>query len=142
MIRAELAAKLASEMNVSKQEADRYLLSMINAISTGLSKDGKVVIQGFGSFTVKSYKARIGKKPVTGELIDIPARKKPVFHASKELRRIINHEPRHGVRSSAETAPEIAIPVLPRDAASAMRHTISHRHAISHPAWRPAHDVI
>ena len=111
MIRAELAAKLAKEMKVSKLEADRYLLSIINAITTGLNEDGRVVIQGFGSFNVKEYKARTGKKPVTGEFISIPARKKPVFHASKELARIVNNEPRHGVRPNVETVPEVSIPI-------------------------------
>ena len=107
MLRAELAAKLATAMGVSKQEADRYLLTIINAIMTALNKDGRVVIQGFGSFKTKEYKARIGKKPVTGEPISIPARKKPVFHASKELQRIINHEPRHGVRPTVEEVEEL-----------------------------------
>ena len=106
MIRAELATKLSSELMISKQEADRYLLTMIDAITTGLNKDGKVVIQGFGSFKVNEYVARMGKKPVTGEPIAIPARKKPVFHASKELNRIINKEPRHGVRSRTEATSE------------------------------------
>lgn len=108
MVRADLAAKLASAMGVSKQEGDRYLLTMINAIMTALNKDGKVVIQGFGSFKTKEYQARIGKKPVTGEPISIPARKKPVFTASKELHRIINHEPRHGVRQSLEAVPAVS----------------------------------
>lgn len=108
MVRADLAAKLAASMGVSKQEADRYILTIINAIMTALNKDGRVVIQGFGSFKAKEYKARIGKKPVTGEPISIPARRKPVFHASKELHRIINHEPRHGVRPVAEEVEEPA----------------------------------
>ena len=106
MIRTELAAKLSSELMISKQEADRYLLTLIGAITTGLKKDGKVVIQGFGSFRVNEYVARLGKKPVTGEPISIPARKKPVFHASKELNRMINNEPRHGVRSQTESTSE------------------------------------
>lgn len=90
MIRSDLANKLALSMNVSKGEADRYLLAFINGIMENLSKDGRVVIQGFGSFRLREYPARIGKKPVTGEPIPIPARKKPVFHASKELQELIN----------------------------------------------------
>ena len=92
MIRSELANKLATKMNISKQEADRTLLAFINGIMTNLEKDGRVVIQGFGSFRLREYKARVGKKPVTGESIQIPARKKPVFHASKELNQLINRE--------------------------------------------------
>ncbi len=90
MIRSDLATKLAYKMNVSKQEADKYLLAFINAIVTNLKKDGRVVIQGFGSFKMREYEARVGKKPVSGEPINIPARRKPIFHASKELNQIIN----------------------------------------------------
>ena len=92
MIRSDLANKLAAKMNISKQEADRTLLAFINGIMTNLEKDGRVVIQGFGSFRLREYEARVGKKPVTGEPIQIPARKKPVFHASKELNQLINRE--------------------------------------------------
>ncbi len=92
MIRSDLANKLASKMNVSHQEADQYLLAFINGIMTNLEKEKRVVIQGFGSFQLKEYEARIGKKPVTGEEIQIPARKKPVFKASKELNLIINRK--------------------------------------------------
>ena len=92
MIRSDLANKLAAKMNISKQEADRILLSFIDGIMTNLEKDGRVVIQGFGSFRLREYQARTGKKPVTGEPIQIPARKKPVFHASKELNQLINRE--------------------------------------------------
>ena len=53
MIRSDLANKLAAKMNISKQEADRTLLAFINGIMTNLEKDGRVVIQGFGSFRLK-----------------------------------------------------------------------------------------
>lgn len=92
MIRSDLANKLAYKMNVSKQEADKYLLAFINGIMANLEKDGRVVIQGFGSFKLREYEARVGKKPVTGEPIEIPARKKPIFHASKELNQLINRD--------------------------------------------------
>ncbi|MFQ5672322.1 MAG: HU family DNA-binding protein [Nitrospinales bacterium] len=90
MTRSDLATKLSLRMKISKEEADRYLLSFLNAIVTGLKKDQRVVIQGFGSFHVKHYKARIGKKPISGEPISIPSRSKPVFYAGKELKAIIN----------------------------------------------------
>jgi len=94
MIRSDLANKLAQKMDISKQEADRILLAFVNGIMTNLEKDGRVVIQGFGSFKLREYEARVGKKPVTGEEIEIPKRRKPVFHASKELNALINREPK------------------------------------------------
>ncbi len=92
MIRSDLAEKLALKMNISKLEADRLILAFCEAIEANLKVDGKVAIQGFGSFVLKEYNPRVGKKPVTGEEIAIPARKKPAFRPSKELLRLINNE--------------------------------------------------
>lgn len=90
MTRSDLADKLAAKMKVSKQEADRYVLTILDAIISGVEKDGRLVVQGFGSFKVKEYKEKMGKKPITGEPIRIPAKRKPVFHAGKELREMVN----------------------------------------------------
>ena len=107
MIRSDLANKLAYKLNISKQEADKYLLAFIDGIMTNLEKDGRVVIQGFGSFKLREYEARVGKKPVTGEPIQIPARKKPIFHASKELNQMINRD-RSETPVYVETVPAYA----------------------------------
>ena len=55
-----------------------------------LYQDGRVVVQGFGSFKVNEYKARVAKKPMSEDLIQLPARRKPSFHAGKELRERVN----------------------------------------------------
>ncbi|MFQ5715969.1 MAG: HU family DNA-binding protein [Nitrospinales bacterium] len=94
MTRSDLATKLSLRMKVSKDEADRYLLSFLNAIETGLEKDKRVVMQGFGSFRVKEYKERMGKNPATGKTFHIPVRRKPVFQPGKELRSMVNRLPK------------------------------------------------
>ena len=38
---------------------------------------------GFGTFEVKERAARTGRKPATGEIIEIPAKKIPTFKAGK-----------------------------------------------------------
>ena len=55
-----------------------------------LQNDGRVVVQGFGSFKVNEYKAQVAKKPLTGELIHLPVRRKPSFHVGIELRQRVN----------------------------------------------------
>jgi nucleoid DNA-binding protein len=90
MTRAELVNKLSLRMDVSRKEADLYLTSFLDSIMETLHKDGRVVVQGFGSFKVNEYKARVAKKPLTGELIQLPTRRKPSFHAGKELRERVN----------------------------------------------------
>jgi nucleoid DNA-binding protein len=83
---------LASRLDVTKREADLYLAAFLDSIMETLHKDGRVVVQGFGSFKVNEYKARVAKKPLTGELIQLPVRHKPSFHAGKELRERVNEE--------------------------------------------------
>jgi nucleoid DNA-binding protein len=77
-------------MDVSRKEADIYLTAFLDSIMETLHQDGRVVVQGFGSFKVNEYKARMAKKPLTGEMIQLPVRKKPSFHAGKELRERVN----------------------------------------------------
>ena len=60
------------------------------AIVNALKDGDKIQLIGFGSFEVKTTKARMGKNPATGAAIKIPASKRPAFAASKALKDAIN----------------------------------------------------
>ena len=92
MTRAQLVSKLSFQMDVTKKEAALYLSTILDSIMDTLKEDGRVVVQGFGSFKVKEYKARLAKKPLTGEMIQLPVRYKLSFHPGKDLRERINAE--------------------------------------------------
>jgi nucleoid DNA-binding protein len=53
MTRSDLTTKLSLRMNVSKKEADKYLTAFLDTIMFNLEKEGRVVVQGFGSFRIK-----------------------------------------------------------------------------------------
>ena len=92
MTRVKLVEKLAYRMKVTKKDADTYLTAFLDSIMDTLAKDRRVVVQGFGSFNIQEYKARVAKKPLTGEMIHLPVRRKPSFHSGKELRERVNKE--------------------------------------------------
>ena len=52
MTRAQLVSKLSLRMDVTKKEADIYLSAFLDSIMETLHKDGRVVVQGFGSFKI------------------------------------------------------------------------------------------
>jgi len=54
-----------------------------------LKKGEKVVITGFGTFSVRNREERPGRNPKTGEKITIAARKAPGFTPGKTLKRAI-----------------------------------------------------
>ena len=57
----------------SRAAAERAVNAVIDAIKKGVQKDRSVQLAGFGTFTVRSRKARIGRNPKTGAPIRIAA---------------------------------------------------------------------
>jgi len=88
MNKAELVAKIAEQTATKKQAAD-IIDTVLNSIRDSLKKREDVAISGFGTFRVKQTKARMGRNPKTGETIQIPAKKKIAFRASKDLKSIL-----------------------------------------------------
>ncbi|MEM1009213.1 MAG: HU family DNA-binding protein, partial [Myxococcota bacterium] len=55
-----------------------------------LIRGERIEIRGFGSFTVKSREARLGRNPKTGAPVEIPSKRIPFFTVGKELRERVN----------------------------------------------------
>jgi nucleoid DNA-binding protein len=90
MKRVHLVKKLSYLMDVTNKEAELYFVAFLDSIMENLNVDGRVVFNGFGSFKVKEYKARVMKHPITGEFMQLPVRRKISFKPGKELRERIN----------------------------------------------------
>ncbi len=88
MNKAELIDHVAANKDAgleSKAAAERAVNAVIDGIKAGVkkSKDMKVQLVGFGSFSVKTRKARAGRNPQTGETIQIKASKTVGFTPGK-----------------------------------------------------------
>lgn len=90
MNKADLVDVVAGAGDLSKAAAGRTLDAMLTAISGALSEGGSVTITGFGTFSVSSRAARVGRNPQTGEEIQIAASKSPKFKAGKALKDAVN----------------------------------------------------
>jgi DNA-binding protein HU-beta len=55
-------------------------------VQAALKSGYKLVLPGLGKMQVAKSKARMGRNPMTGEAIKIPARKKVRFTANKALK--------------------------------------------------------
>lgn len=86
MNRAELVEWISEEMAITKVDVNRFLDCFTDAVSTNLKKGDGVKLAGFGTFTAKKRKARMGRNPQTGEDIKIPARWVPVFRPGAHLK--------------------------------------------------------
>ncbi|NOY49945.1 MAG: HU family DNA-binding protein [Chlorobi bacterium] len=89
MNKAELIDAMAAGANLSKADAKKALDAFVDATSSALKGGDRVALVGFGSFSVSTRAARIGRNPQTGKEISIPAKKVVKFKAGADLSKII-----------------------------------------------------
>lgn len=82
----EVVAKKANLTNKASKEA---VGAFVVAIRDSLKRGEKVVITGFGTFSVRKRATRPGRNPKTGERITINARKAPGFTPGKTLKKAV-----------------------------------------------------
>jgi DNA-binding protein HU-beta len=90
--KAELTDRLAERCGLSPRDAKAVVDAIFDPdpnqglIAAELAKGGKVAISGFGTFETRMRKARSGRNPHTGEVLDIPETRAPAFKAGKPLK--------------------------------------------------------
>ena len=104
MTKADLIDTVAGETEISKRQAGEIVDLILDEIKTALQKGDRVALTPFGSFVVRSRKAREGRNPKTGEKIKIAARKVPAFVAGKSLKEAVGGKKTTTKRASAKKA--------------------------------------
>ena len=89
MNKTELIAEVAKKCGLSKKDAEKALVAVVDSLTDAMVKGDKVQLVGFGSFEVKTRAERIGRNPATGAEIKIAASKVPTFKAGKALKDIV-----------------------------------------------------
>ncbi len=89
MTKADLVEKIAEKGGMTKINAERVLNAFLTAVEDALVKDGKLMLTGFGTFSVDTRKARKGRNPRTGEEINIPESKVVKFSVGKQLKELV-----------------------------------------------------
>jgi DNA-binding protein HU-beta len=90
MRKSNLIDEVAQKTGFTRKRSTVAVEAVVEAIQEALTDNQKVLIAGFGSFKVRSHKARIGRNPRTNENVAIPAFKSPVFKPGKQLKDAIS----------------------------------------------------
>jgi DNA-binding protein HU-beta len=85
MNKAELIDAMASEAGLTKADAKKSLDAFIKTTTNALTAGDRVALVGFGSFSVSTRAARIGRNPQTGKELKIAAKKVVKFKAGADL---------------------------------------------------------
>lgn len=90
MNKSDLIKKIASDAGITQTQAKAALQTVEVGIVEALINGENVQLVGFGTFTVKSHKARKGRNPKTGEELNIPAKNVVKFKAGKGMNEAVN----------------------------------------------------
>ncbi|MBO7331896.1 MAG: HU family DNA-binding protein [Alistipes sp.] len=85
MNKSQLISAVAEEVNLSKVEVKKVVDTLFKCVEKNLQESDKVVISGFGVFTVTSTQERMGRNPRTGESVKIAARRNVKFHSNMDI---------------------------------------------------------
>ena len=86
MNKSDLAKSIALSADLPKKTAEDVVNTIFDSLSQELSDGGRIEIRGFGSFYCKTYEAREGRNPRTGEAINVPEKTHVLFRVGKELK--------------------------------------------------------
>ena len=84
--RADLSEAVYREIGLSRSESATLVETVIDHISGSLLKGETVKLAGFGTFSLRDKKERIGRNPKTGKEVPITSRRVLVFKPSQIMR--------------------------------------------------------
>lgn len=87
MNKTDLINRVSELASLDRKTADKAVNAVFEALSQAFDAGEKIQIMGFGSFEIKERAARTGRNPSSGEPIEIPSARTPVFKASKALKK-------------------------------------------------------
>lgn len=96
MNKKELVAKVSEVTGISKSDTKKTLEAIIEAVSAEMQKNEKVILLGFGTFSVKDKAARISIHPQTMQPLELPAKKVVRFKPSVYLNNLLIQKKKRG----------------------------------------------
>ena len=91
MNKSDLIKKISENSDsLNEDDLEQTVNTILNLISSSLSKEDRVEIRNFGTFSVRSRDQRISRNPKTGTSVLVEPKNHPYFRASKFLRESLN----------------------------------------------------
>ncbi len=90
MTKSELIEQVSELLKLPTGKAEQIVNCIMDSMVTALQEGDGIEIRGFGSFTVREYKAYEGRNPRTGETVHVAPKRLPFFKVGKDLRDRVN----------------------------------------------------
>lgn len=86
MNKSQLISEVAEDVNLTKIDVKRVVDAVFDRIEKNLNAGERIMISGFGVFSVSNSPERVGRNPRTGESVKIAPRRSVKFRSSMEIK--------------------------------------------------------
>ena len=91
MTKSELITRLAEQNpTLYHRDIEKLVNTVFDTITTALVEGNRVELRGFGAFSIRERKARLGRNPRTGEAVNVDAKRMPFFKMGKGMKERLN----------------------------------------------------
>ncbi len=87
MTKADLIGSVAKAAKISKRAAGDAVNASFEGLARAIKREKRFQVPGFGTFSVRSRKARKGRNPQTGAVINIKASRTVGFKPAPGLKK-------------------------------------------------------
>jgi len=84
--KSDLVEAAARAGNLSRSAAGEAVNAVFDAIVAGVARGKRVTVVGFGTFSPRKRKARVGRNPGNGKELKIHAKTLPAFSAGQNFK--------------------------------------------------------
>lgn len=86
----DIVEDIAQRTGLTQVNTKVIVECFLDSVAKAMTEGHNIEIRGFGRFKIKKRNAREARNPRTGEIITVEAGIKPVFEASKELKKLLD----------------------------------------------------
>ena len=91
MTQKDFTARIASETGMTKRLTDGLLQATVDTIVEALNENQTVLLQNFGTLSIKERPARTVRNPKTGEVQQAQAKRIVSFQVNPTLKQQVRH---------------------------------------------------
>lgn len=86
----KVTTRKENPLSISKNDVSEVVDNTITVVIDALKDGQSIALRGFGTFEVTQTAARTARNPRTGEMVQVPAKKKAKFRPSGNLQTQMN----------------------------------------------------
>ena len=107
MNRSQLLNKFAEDNELTRKQADEYVTSLLEIITSSVASGDDVAISGFAKFRRIDRPARIARNPATGETVKVKAKRVARITPLKNFKDAVlsGKAPKPAAKKAAKKAP-------------------------------------